>query len=391
MALGTTCGQIQSGSQNKRQLHHYLGKGFVQAVGIRYNVGVLASVLVHPGFKQTLGEPDAPRRGVITAVYYLGSWLSYVLFAHPVADRLGRRNAALGGMLVICLGQGLQTGAVGPHALAMVIAGRIIAGAGTAVISTSVPLYQSEISPPGQRGRYVVMNHVGFVAGLSSGFWVGYAMTFWNNDRGSAVGWRVSLGASFVPALIFVAALPFMRESSTCSFFARAHRPRWLVEHGKTEAALETLRFYREGSSSPDEVQAELSGIERSVAAFRNSGLTWVSLFSDGSLFARMWRAALLQFLAHLCGATAMKYYLPALFQALGFSHRVSLLAGGIESTLKTGCTVIDMLLIDRAGRRLTLIAGAGVMAFALLINGVLPLAYPDNASALPRGSTELR
>lgn len=99
-------------------------------------------MLVHPGFKQTLGEPDAPRRGVITAVYYLGSWLSYVLFAHPVADRLGRRNAALGGMLVICLGQGLQTGAVGPHALAMVIAGRIIAGAGTAVISTSVPLYQ---------------------------------------------------------------------------------------------------------------------------------------------------------------------------------------------------------------------------------------------------------
>ncbi|KAL2178210.1 general substrate transporter [Thermothelomyces heterothallicus CBS 202.75] len=336
-----------------------------------YNVGVLASVLVHPGFEHILGEPDAPRRGLITAVYYLGSWLSYVLFAHPAADRLGRRNAALGGMSVICLGQGLQTGAAGPYALAMVVAGRVIAGMGTAVISTSVPLYQSEISPPGQRGRYVVMNHVGFVAGLSSGFWVGYAMTFWNNDRGSAVGWRFSLGASFVPALIFVAALPFMRES-----------PRWLVEHGKTEEALETLRFYREGYYGPDEeVRAELSGIERSVSAFRTSGLTWVSLFSDGSLSARMWRAALLQFLAHLCGATAMKYYLPALFQALGFGHRVSLLAGGIESTLKTGCTVVDMLLIDRAGRRLTLIAGAGVMAFALLINGALPLAYPDNVN----------
>jgi hypothetical protein len=146
-------------------------------------------------------------------------------------------------------------------------------------------------------------------------------------------------------------------------------RPRWLVEHGKLEEALETLLFYREGYYTSDEAQIELSEIESSVAVFRISGLTWVSLLSDRSLFARMWRAALLQFLAQMCGATAMKYYLPALFKALGFSHRVSLLAGGIESTLKTGCTVIEMLIIDKVGRRLTLIAGATVMAFALLVS----------------------
>lgn len=114
-------------------------------------------------------------------------------------------------------------------------------------------------------------------------------------------------------------------------------------------------------------METELAEIERSVASFRISGLTWVSLFTDRSLFARMWRSALLQFMAQMCGATAMKYYLPALFRALGFGHRVSLLAGGIESTLKTGCTVLEMLIIDRVGRRLTLVVGAGVMAFALM------------------------
>jgi MFS family permease len=99
-------------------------------------------VLVHPGFKEVLPEPDAPRSGLITAIYYVGSWLSYMLFAHPAADKLGRRYAALTGMSVICLGQALQTGAFRPHALGMVIAGRIVAGMGTAIISTSVPLYQ---------------------------------------------------------------------------------------------------------------------------------------------------------------------------------------------------------------------------------------------------------
>lgn len=38
-------------------------------------------------------------------------------------------------------------------------------------------------------------------------------MTFWDNDRGLSVGWRFSLGASFIPALFFMGALPFMRES----------------------------------------------------------------------------------------------------------------------------------------------------------------------------------
>jgi len=105
------------------------------------------------------------------------------------------------------------------------------------------------------------------------------------------------------------------------------------------------------------------------VASFKASGLTWISLFTDASLFARLWRSALLQFMGQMCGATAMKYYLPALFQALGLSRRVSLLAGGIESTMKIGCTLVDMVIIDRAGRRTTMTAGAAVMAFSMLVS----------------------
>lgn len=111
---------------------------------LRYNVGVLASVLVHPGFKDAIKTQDASQRGLITAVYYLGTFTSYIFFAHPAADKLGRRNAAFLGMSVTCVGQALQAGAAGSatEALAMIVLGRIIAGAGTGIISTSVPLYQ---------------------------------------------------------------------------------------------------------------------------------------------------------------------------------------------------------------------------------------------------------
>jgi len=152
-----------------------------------------------------------------------------------------------------------------------------------------------------------------------------------------------------------------------------ANRPRWLVEHDKLDRALTSLRYFREGSFTDDQIEHEFDEIKSSVVAYRASGLTWKALFTEKSLFSRLWRAALLQFMAQMCGATAMKYYLPTLFGVLGLGKRLSLLAGGIESTLKIGCTVLEMLIIDKVGRRLTMAVGAGVMAFAMLVRFLYP------------------
>jgi MFS family permease len=95
---------------------------------------------------------------------------------------------------------------------------------------------------------------------------------------------------------------------------------------------------------------------------------TWTVLFTDRDLFARLWRAALLQFMAQMCGATAIKYYLPTNFLALGLGKELSLLASGIESSLKVGCTIMEMLIIDKVGRRRTLLLGSVVMSVACLV-----------------------
>ena len=96
---------------------------------------------------------------------------------------------------------------------------------------------------------------------------------------------------------------------------------------------------------------------------------SWKVLFTNKDLFARMWRVALLQFMAQMCGSTAMKYYLPTNFIALGLGKELSLLASGIESSLKVGCTIMEMLLIDRLGRRKTLVLGSSIMTIALLVS----------------------
>jgi MFS family permease len=97
---------------------------------------------VHPGFIKALNHPSASKTGLITAIYYLGTWISYLFLSHPASDFLGRRYASLIGMLTTSVGAAIETGATGHGAYAMLIVGRIICGLGLAIVSTAVPLYQ---------------------------------------------------------------------------------------------------------------------------------------------------------------------------------------------------------------------------------------------------------
>jgi MFS family permease len=102
----------------------------------------LSSILVHPGWVELLGRPSSARKGVITGIYYVGTFFSYVFISHPLSDRLGRRYAAFTGTFIVGLGATIQASCGHANAFAMMITGRIICGVGVALVSTSVPLYQ---------------------------------------------------------------------------------------------------------------------------------------------------------------------------------------------------------------------------------------------------------
>jgi len=121
-------------------------------------------------------------------------------------------------------------------------------------------------------------------------------------------------------------------------------------------------------------VSEELNEIKENVELHKTiDEAPWHVLFTDRNLFARLWRGAVLQFMAQMCGATAIKYYLPTVFLALGLSKDLSLMAGGIESTLKIGCSIIEMLIIDKLGRRRTLLLGSAIMSLSMLVSSTDP------------------
>ncbi|KZZ95363.1 General substrate transporter [Moelleriella libera RCEF 2490] len=352
-----------------RRLHAICGHLAIGTFIWGYNVGVLSSVLVHPGWRASLHDPSPSRKGLITGIYYLGALFSYLLISHPVADVFGRKYAAMYGTVVLCMGAVLMASAA---SLPAMLFGRALCGVGAGVVSTSVPL---EVSPAKQRGKFVTMNHVGFVAGLAAGLWVGYAMTFWTSDQGVFWGWRVSLVLQFIPATVFLAGLPFLPDT-----------PRWLVQTGKAVEASHTLHYLRQDAYPRYVIDRELLAIHIHEPRKQISASAASSLVRDASLRARLWRAFLLQFMAQMCGATAIKYYLPTLLEALGLDTRLALMAGAVEMTLKIAMVVVEMYFIDRFGRKKCLVGGSVVMGVAMLINGLLPLVFPGNTNKVADG-----
>ena len=183
-------------------------------------------------------------------------------------------------------------------------------------------------------------------------------------------------------------ALQFIPESIfLIGVFLCPETPRWLVEHGRVEAAKRNLAWLRALDPNHEIVLAELKEMEVDVAQRQiATAQGWTVLFTDRPLFNRMWRAALLQFMAQMCGNTSMKYYLPSIFMTLGIERKLTLMIGGIESTLKIGCTIIDTWLVDRYGRRLTLVLSCFVMSMALLVSTSLPI-LPNSSTNTPTRS----
>jgi MFS family permease len=73
--------------------------------------------------------------------------------------------------------------------MAMMMVGRIVAGFGVGMLSTIVPVYQSEISPPHNRGKLACIEFSGNIIGYTTSVWVDYFCSFIEGD----LSWRIPL------------------------------------------------------------------------------------------------------------------------------------------------------------------------------------------------------
>lgn len=119
------------------------------------------------------------------AILEVGAFISSLLVGR-IGDVLGRRRTILYGSLIFIVGGALQAFATG---MPMMLLGRVIAGLGVGTLSTIVPVYQSEISPPHNRGKMGCIEFTGNITGYAASVWVDYFCSYIDSD----LAWRVPL------------------------------------------------------------------------------------------------------------------------------------------------------------------------------------------------------
>ena len=320
-----------------------------------YDTGVISSTLVSIGTDLSDHVLTSLEKGLITASTSL-----FALIASPVsgylADRYGRKMVILVADILFSVGALAQalTGTVRGMILGRSIVGLAIGGA-----SLIVPLYISELAPGAVRGRLVTIS-IAFVTG---GQVVAYLIGWLFSTLPSGWRWMVGLGA--LPAAVQFVALIFMPET-----------PRWLAKADKDERAKNILRkIYGSSSGAADHV---LHAIRRDLTEEENSrlqvqtsasrtllGPTLSSLLFHPPHARALTIACLLQALQQLCGFNSLMYFSASIFSLLRFASPT--LTSMTVATTNFVFTLVAFYLIDRLGRRRSLLLTLPTMTLALL------------------------
>ncbi|KAJ5317290.1 hypothetical protein N7508_001798 [Penicillium antarcticum] len=298
-------------------------------------------------FKDYFNQPSRATIGTVVAILEVGAFISSLLVGR-VGDMIGRRRTILYGSIVFFVGGAFQTFATG---IPMMMVGRVIAGLGVGALSTIVPVYQSEISPPHNRGKLACIEFTGNIAGYATSVWVDYFCSFIDNDY----SWRLPLLFQCIMGALLGFGSLIICES-----------PRWLLDNDHDEEGMVVIaNLYGEGDLLNDKARQEYREIKMNVLVQRQEG---ERSYSD--MFHRYRKRVLIamsaQALAQLNGINVISYYAPLVFESAGWSGRSAILMTGINGISYLLSTVPPWYLVDGWGRRPILLSGAVAMIISL-------------------------
>ena len=169
-----------------------------------------------PYFKDYFNQPSRAEIGTMVAILEVGAFVSS-LSVGRIGDIIGRRKTILYGSLIFIVGGAFQTFATG---MPMMLLGRIVAGFGVGALSTIVPVYQSEISPPHNRGKLACIEFSGNIVGYAASVWVDYFCSYINSDW----AWRLPLLMQCVMGTLLCVGSFLICESPRCEHLIQSCR-----------------------------------------------------------------------------------------------------------------------------------------------------------------------
>ncbi|KDQ08044.1 hypothetical protein BOTBODRAFT_180190 [Botryobasidium botryosum FD-172 SS1] len=326
------------------------------------DISSMSGVLSNPSYLKLFNYPSANAQGAMVASMPAGSLVGALSVGY-LADKIGRKPTIMISGMVWVVGSILQSAA---QNRGMLVAGRIISGFAIGMASSTVPLYQSEITAPAIRGRMVSLQQWAITWGILIQYFVQLGCSY-INDGYSVSSIRIPWALQLIPGLMLSIGMFWFPES-----------PRWLMDHDRPDDALEILAdVHGQGDPNNNLVQLEYNEIKEAVRFERTEGAkSYKDLFAPG-VFRRVILGTSLQMWSQLTGMNVMMYYIIYVFQGAGLTgRRGNMIASSVQYVLVMAATIPAIIYIDKWGRRPMLVIGLVFMAFWLYLVGGLQGVY---------------
>lgn len=279
----------------------------------------------------------------------------------PVTNRWGRRIAMMVCSVVFCIGVVLEV--IDTHSLSAFYVGRVICGLGIGASATVIPIYLSEMSPKEIRGRLGSCYQLTYTIGILASYWIDYSV---EKMPSSSKQWQLPIGLQLVPGALMGLGMFTLNESV-----------RWLLAHGKTAEAWESLVWIRAGDGAVvreefEEMQRGLEEERHATAGFHPRELL------EGPNLHRLLVGGGLFLAQQSTGSTALAYFGPQFFSLIVGPGDKNLLLTGIFGAVKvTACLIFVLFMSDQFGRRPVLAGGAAFMGVCMLVTAAVVKNYP--------------
>lgn len=331
-----------------------------------FDISSVSSFVDVDAYKDYFHHPSSTAQGGITASMAGGSFLACLVCGYLV-DKFGRRPIIQLAAAFWIVGCAIQSSA---QNVAQLICGRLIAGLGVGLGSSTVPVYISELSPKNVRGRLGAIFQWAVTWGIMIMFYIGFGCS---HIKGTA-SFRVAWGIMIIPGLVLFLGSLVLAES-----------PRWLAKQGRWEEAIHIISMVQaKGDANHPDVALEIEEIREAVEIEKAyAHITILDLFSKNNinrtlvgLSSQIWQ--------QLTGMNVMMYYIVYIFQMAGFTGNTGLTSSSIQYVINVVMTIPALLWIDRWGRRKVLITGSSLMCMWLLIMSVLLGVFSSEVPNLP-------
>ncbi len=336
-----------------------------------YDTGYISSALVSIRTDLDNKELSYGEQELITSATSLGAFLGSAI-TFWLADQFGRKKVTMGANVFFISGAGVQCGS---HRVWEMIGGRFIMGWGVGIGSVIAPLYITELSPPQYRGRLVIMASIIRTGAQLLSYGVGAALEPMDG------GWRILVGISMIPTTLQFILLFWLPDS-----------PRYLVKVGQLDKARDVIARTHKGANAQDINMKVEELIEQTKSIFAPNTPPWKKVFkmikeihTVPSNFRALIIGCGLQGINQFTGFNSLMYFSSTIFKTIGFSDAtaVSIIVAGTSFAF----TLVVFFLIDRIGRRLSMIISLYGMIVALVLCSIafhfMNIKFVDNSAVV--------